>query len=455
MLYPVRPGANSYVRGSQPVRYNINLTKTRSSGQTSGISPGVHTQKLGTNRIEGAEGEVADVRDEAASHKQMDHVPLSEFTTEQKKFFTLEANEKHSNQTGQRNSDQESPMFKDKVLKKNTSALLDSNPIKAGAFKYSDKGSEKFPALEDKPKTDSERHEPIRVSESGEHVLPKTIPQVHVQKLETVEDLYKDEVIQELNRSHLQIDEQKKDTSNPDTSQHMTQSNLKLMSKFGIADLEKEFNLPSNYTEEDKEMHAIGQKEVERNQEGEGPVAEISSGIPRNDIGLQTKFEPYKEANKSHNTGSQQRQLAKLDSEHKNVLSDNKTPQSPSDRKQLFRSHQHEIQVSLREDWRRSAITHGPLGFQNSQSQGSIPQANRQRLSNQATRRGSKRLQSGAVADTQEMVRPGSNRKIVKSHLQGTSQNHKSPSIEIQEENNENSVDWYIRGGDKLTSNQC
>ena len=149
-------------------------------------------------------------------------------------------------------------MFKEKVLKKNTSALLDSNPIKAGAFKYSDKGSEKFNVLEDKPKTDSERHEPIRVSESGEQILPKTIPEVNIQKLETVEDLYKDEVIQELNRSHLQIDEQKKDTSNPDTSQHMTQSNLKLMSKFGIADLEKEFNIPSNYTEEDKDIHAVG-----------------------------------------------------------------------------------------------------------------------------------------------------------------------------------------------------
>ena len=69
----------------------------------------------------------------------------------------------------------ESPIAKEQLLKKNTSALMDSNPIKAGAFKYSDKESDKLHIVEDLAK-ESDLVEAVRVSESGEQILQKTLP---------------------------------------------------------------------------------------------------------------------------------------------------------------------------------------------------------------------------------------------------------------------------------------
>ena len=42
----------------------------------------------------------------------------------------------------------ESPLVKkERMVKKNTSVLMDSNPIKAGAYKYSEKGSSKLQVM--------------------------------------------------------------------------------------------------------------------------------------------------------------------------------------------------------------------------------------------------------------------------------------------------------------------
>lgn len=140
-----------------------------------------------------------------------------------------------------------------------------------------------------------------------------------------MEDLYKDEVIHELNMSHLQIDDQKKEASNHDTSQQMTQSNLKLMSKFGIADLEKEFNIPSNYTEEDKELNP---KEGDKNQLAEeAPGGELSSSAPGHDLGVQSQFEMTRGTVKApQNQAEAQRHFMKLEEDNKKTHPDNKTP---------------------------------------------------------------------------------------------------------------------------------